>query len=134
MREGHVERVLREAVAGRPPPADGQVVVVPQPPGPVAGILAFAAHHIIAADVEPAWVHERLEPWDLPAPVGAAFVGALTEKLGAPPDSLDVVLAGRGTGRGAQDAARRDPARQLASPGGPVGQLPHRRPHLDQRR
>jgi len=99
--DDEVARILREAVDGRPPPPDGRVTVLPQPPGPVAGILAFAGHHVIAADVDPAWVLERLAPGDLSAPVGAAFVADLTAELGVGPDNLDVVLAGRGTGRGA---------------------------------
>jgi GNAT superfamily N-acetyltransferase len=103
--------ILGDAVDGRPPPADGTVTVLPQPPGKVAAILAFAAHHVIAADVEPAWVHERLPPGDLGAPMGAPFVAALSEHLGVGPSSLDVVLAGTGTGRGAggllQPAAER---------------------------
>lgn len=100
MGEELVSRLLRDVVDGRPPPADGVVEVVPQPPGRTAGILAFAGHHVVAADVDPAWVHARLPPGDLAAPVGAAFVGALTAELGVEPDNLDVVLAGRGTGRG----------------------------------
>jgi GNAT superfamily N-acetyltransferase len=98
-----VARILRDAADGRPPPADGRVTVVPQPPGPVAGVLAFAAHHVVAADVDPAWVRARLPDGDLSAPVGSAFVGELTERLGVGPDNLDVVFAGHGTGRGAGD-------------------------------
>ena len=64
-----------------------------QPPGPVAGVLAFAAHHVVAADVDPAWVHERLAPGDLSAPVGPEFLGALAVELGRSADNLDVVLA-----------------------------------------
>ncbi|MBA2280829.1 MAG: GNAT family N-acetyltransferase, partial [Acidimicrobiia bacterium] len=83
-----VSELLGELVAGRPPAPDGLVEVVPQPPGPVAGILAFAAHHVVAADVDPAWVHEQLPPGDLVAPVGPVFVGALAERLGVRPSSL----------------------------------------------
>lgn len=104
--EGHrVAEVLRAAAAGRPPPADGLVEVVGQPPGPVAGVLAFAGHHVVAADVEPAWVHDRLEVWDMNAPMAPPFIAALTERLGVAPDNLDLVLAGAGTGGGAPAAA-----------------------------
>ena len=88
-----VADLLARAAAGDPPPADGAVVVVPQPPGPVAGILAFAAHHVVAADVDPAWVHARLAPGDFSAPVGPAFVAALAEHLDRSFDNLDLVLA-----------------------------------------
>lgn len=87
-----VADLLAAVAAGAPPPADGLVEVLPQPPGPVAGILAFAAHHVVAADVDPAWVHARLAPHDLSAPVGPAFVAALADRLDRSFDNLDVVL------------------------------------------
>ena len=102
-------RLLLEAAAdGHPPVADGQVEVLPQAPGPVAGILAFAGHHVVAADVEPGWVHARLEVWDMNAPMAPPFVAAMTERLGVAPDNLDLVLAGRGTGQGAPDLVPSD--------------------------
>jgi GNAT superfamily N-acetyltransferase len=85
-------RLLREAVADRPPPTDGGVTVLPQPPGPVAGVLAFCGHHVIAADVDPAWVRARLPDGDLSAPVGAGFLDALAVELGRGYDNLDMVL------------------------------------------
>ena len=93
-----VTDLLRGIALGQPPPADGQVEIVPQPPGPVAGVLAFNAHHVVAADVDPAWVHERLEPWDLSAPLGPAFLADLAAALGREPDNLDLVLAGAAGG------------------------------------
>lgn len=106
-----VAELLERAAAGDPPPADGRVEVVPQPPGPVAGILAFAAHHVVAADVDPAWVHARLPRGDFAAPVGPAFVSALADRLGRTFDNLDVVLAapalgGRAGGPAGVSAAR----------------------------
>lgn len=98
MTEDRVVHLMAEVAEGRPPPADGEVEVLPQPPGPVAGILAFNAHHVIAADVDPAWVHERLQPWELSAPVAPAFVAPLGDLLGRPPGTLDLVLCARGTG------------------------------------
>jgi hypothetical protein len=95
---GRVEVLLTDVASGRPPEPDGAVEVVPQPPGPVAGVLAFAAHHVVAADVDPAWVHDRLPPWDLSAPFGARFLGELASLLGREPDNLDLVLVGKGTG------------------------------------
>lgn len=84
--------LLGGVVSGSPPPVDGAVEVVPQPPGPVAGILAFGGHHVVAADVDPAWVHRHLEPWDMTGPTGPRFVGALADRLGVEPDNLDMVL------------------------------------------
>ena len=88
-----VADLLARAARGRPPPDDGRTEVLPQPPGPVAAVLAFAGHHVVAADVEAGWVHERLPDGDLSAPVGPAFVAALADRLGRTFDNLDVVLA-----------------------------------------
>jgi GNAT superfamily N-acetyltransferase len=93
--------LLSRAVAGRPPPEDGRTEVLPQPPGPVAAVLAFASHHVVAADVDPDWVAGRLPGGDLAAPVGPAFVAALAERIGRTIGNLDVVLAAPGTGGGA---------------------------------
>ena len=87
-----VATLLADVAAGRPPPADGRVEVVGQPPGPVAGILAFAAHHVIAADVDADWVHAVLPDGDYSAPVGPRFVAALAERLDRSFDNLDLVL------------------------------------------
>lgn len=91
-----VADLLASAVRGRFPPQDGRTDVLPQPPGPSAGILAFAAHHVVAADVDPGWVGARLPDGDLSAPVGPAFVAALADRLGRTFDNLDVVLAATG--------------------------------------
>ena len=93
MAPDRVTQLLRDLTAGDPPPADGQVEAVPQPPGPVAGVLAFTAHHVVAADVEPEWVHARLAPWDLSGPMGPRFLAELGERLGRQGDNIDVVLA-----------------------------------------
>ena len=90
--------LLAAVAAGQPPPADGAVAVVPQPPGPVAGILAFAAHHVVAADVDPGWVHELVPDGDFSAPVGPAFVAALAERLDRRFDNLDIVLVAAAAG------------------------------------
>lgn len=92
--------LLAGVAAGSPPPADCGITVVPQPPGPVAGVLSFNAHHVVAADVEEAWVRALLPDDDLVAPMAPPFVGALSERLGVRPSSLDVVLVAAGTGVG----------------------------------
>ena len=92
MIEHRVAALLADVAAGRPPPADGRVEVVGQPPGPVAGILAFAAHHVVAADVDAGWVRGLLPDGDYSAPVGPRFVAALAERLDRSFDNLDLVL------------------------------------------
>jgi GNAT superfamily N-acetyltransferase len=93
-----VADLLARAARGQPPRDDGRTEVLPQPPGPVAAVLAFAGHHVVAADVDAGWVRERLPDGDLSAPVGPAFVAALAHRLGRTFDNLDVVLAAPGLG------------------------------------
>jgi GNAT superfamily N-acetyltransferase len=95
-RPGRVAELLRRVAAGHPPPSDGEVETVPQPPGPVAGVLAFDGHHVVAADVDPDWVDTLLPVGDLSAPLHPAFLGALAERLGQPYDNLDAVFVGMG--------------------------------------
>ena len=91
-------RLLEDAALGSPPPADGVVEVWPAPEGPVDAVLAFTAHHVVAAGVEPGRVAARLPDGDLGAPMTPGFLGWLGERLGSPPGSLDVVLAAEGLG------------------------------------
>jgi GNAT superfamily N-acetyltransferase len=88
--------LLQDAARGRFPPADGGIEVLPAPPGRSMAAVAFTAHHVIAADVEPEWVSAQLPADELGAPMGARFLVALGERIGRPPGSLDVVLAAAG--------------------------------------
>lgn len=90
-----LRRILEDAAAGRFPPADGATDVVPSPDGPVHAVLAFTAHHLVAADVDPGEVAAHLDPDDIAAPMGAPFLAWLGGRLGAVPGTLDVVLAAR---------------------------------------
>jgi GNAT superfamily N-acetyltransferase len=91
-------RLLEDAATGSPPAADGVVEVWPAPAGPVDAVLAFTAHHVVAAGVDPGLVAARLPEGDLGAPMSPGFLGWLGERLGSPPGSLDVVLAAEGLG------------------------------------
>jgi GNAT superfamily N-acetyltransferase len=91
-------RLLHDAARGLPPPPDGAVEVWPPPPGPVDAVLAFTAHHVVAAAVDPDLVAARLPEGDLSAPMSPAFPGWLGERLGSRPGSLDMVLAAAGLG------------------------------------
>jgi GNAT superfamily N-acetyltransferase len=90
--------VLLRAAGGRPPAPDGAVEVLPGLPGPVDAVLAFTAHHLVVADVEPELVAARLPAGDLAAPMSPAFLAWLGGRLGSRPGSLDVVLAAEGLG------------------------------------
>jgi GNAT superfamily N-acetyltransferase len=95
---GRLLRLLEDAAGGVPPAPDGVVEVWPAPEGPVDAVLAFTAHHVVAAAVDPDLVAARLPPGDLSAPVSAAFLCWLGERLDSRPGSLDVVLAAEGLG------------------------------------
>lgn len=60
----HLAELLAQIGQGRSLPADGSVTLLPAPAGKaVAAVLGFTAHHLIAADVDHAW----LEKWLVPA-------------------------------------------------------------------
>lgn len=87
---------LRDAAYGRFPPADGAIQVLPTPPGPTDAVVAFTAHHLVAAPVDPDEVLARLPADDLSAPTSAGFLLWLGERLGSAPGSYDVTLASVG--------------------------------------
>jgi GNAT superfamily N-acetyltransferase len=91
----HPLRLLLEAAArGVAPAVDGSVDVVDPPPGPVDAVLAFAAHHVVAARVDPAAIIARLDPTDVGSPMTPPFLAWLGDLLGIDhPPTLDVVLA-----------------------------------------
>jgi GNAT superfamily N-acetyltransferase len=90
-RSGALSDLLREIEAGRWPEADGAVRVIRQPPDGDAAVLGFTAHIVVAADVEPEWVAERLPPGDLSAPLNPPFLAALCERLDRRVNCLDLV-------------------------------------------
>jgi GNAT superfamily N-acetyltransferase len=96
--DGTLRALLEAAARGEPPPADGAVRTLPAPPGPAMAILAFTAHHVVASSAPEAWVRAELRGGDLQAPMSARFVSALADRVGARPDSHDVVLAATGLG------------------------------------
>jgi hypothetical protein len=87
-----VADLLSEAAEGRFPPADGTILVVPPPPGPTEGVVAFSAHNVVAADVSRDEVLAALPSDDPGAPMSAAFLGWLSGKLGTPAGMIDLVM------------------------------------------
>jgi GNAT superfamily N-acetyltransferase len=85
--------MFTEAAYGRPPVADGSITVLPALGPQMHAVAAFAAHHVIAADVDEEVVRQRLPTDDLGAPMSASFLLFLAGWLGAEPGTLDVVLA-----------------------------------------
>ena len=103
--------VLRGAADGRPPEPDGTVDVLPQE-GRAAGVVAFSAHFVVCADVDHAWVRDQLPPGDYNAPLGARFLVALADRIGADVGSIDVVLAAPGSGGPRDDCLQEISARE----------------------
>jgi hypothetical protein len=86
-------RVFRDIGDGLYPSFDGLTEVVPRPAGALAAVLAFTGHHIVAADVDHAWVAARCPSGDLLAPLRPHFLTALGEQVGRAPSSISLVLA-----------------------------------------
>ena len=84
--------MLADAAAGRFPAADGAVDVVGPPDGPADAVIAFTAHHVVAADVVCAEVVAQLPPNDLGAPMKPPLLAWLERRLAAPAGMLDLVL------------------------------------------
>ena len=103
--------VLRAAADGRPPEPDGSVDVLPQH-GRAAGVVAFSAHFVVSADVDHGWVRDQLPPGDYNAPLGARFLVALADRIGADVGSIDAVLVAAATGGPPDDTLEEISARE----------------------
>lgn len=88
-------RLLADAARGRPPRPDGSVEFLAQPSRRDAGVIAFTAHTVVFADVDPGdpRLRKELDPGDLAAPLKPPFLtalGAVTGRLVANIDLLTV--------------------------------------------
>lgn len=93
MTEPHALSVLlRDATRGRFPPPDGTVRVVSSPPGRADAVVAFTAHNVIAADVDPEAVRQHLPSQDPGAPMSAEFLAWLAGRLGTQAGMIDLVM------------------------------------------
>jgi GNAT superfamily N-acetyltransferase len=68
------------------------VTVLPAPLGARAVVVGGTAWHVVAADVDPSWVAAAVAHDPIAAPLGARFLAALADRVGAEPGSLDAVL------------------------------------------
>lgn len=91
--------VFTAAVDGQMPPPDGKVEVQQSLPGKDAAVVAFPAHFYVLAPVDPRWVQKQLAPDDYSAPLGARFLVALADRIGARIGPNLAVLAARADGR-----------------------------------
>jgi len=105
-------QILSGIEQGRFPAPDAGVTVVPAPSsGATAAVLALTGHHVIAADVDPAWVAERIPERDLTAPMNPPFLRAMEELTGRRVNAVDAMLVAE---------AITDPAEREASVAGLV--------------
>lgn len=89
---GVLQTVLDQVEAGRFPPADGTIRVIPQPSPEQAAVVAFTAHILIVADVEPEWALAMLPPGDLAEPMNPPFLSALSERLKRRVNCVDMFM------------------------------------------
>jgi GNAT superfamily N-acetyltransferase len=88
---GQLAAVLAGVAAGRFPPPDGGITIVPAPSPRDAGVLGFTAHAVIFADADPAWVTAQLPAGDLAAPLSPAFLQALCQHTGREMHTIDML-------------------------------------------
>jgi GNAT superfamily N-acetyltransferase len=84
--------ILRGVERGLFPPPDLGRTVVPAPSERESCVVAFTGHIVIAADVDPAWVAERVPDGDLSAPTNPPFLAALEEFTGRRVSAIDAML------------------------------------------
>jgi GNAT superfamily N-acetyltransferase len=128
--------ILAAAAAGRYPPADGGVTIVPQPSDRDAGVVAFTAHAVVFTDADPGWVSGQLPPGDLSAPLSPQFLNSLCQHTARTAHSIDMLTcaaplpgpppvtlapeAGRNHARIARALRYRDDVRAWRADGGVV--------------
>jgi Acetyltransferase (GNAT) family len=83
--------ILDDAAAGRFPPADGGVTILPQPSPRDAGVIGFTAHAVIFADADAGWIRGLLPPGDLAAPLSPPFLEALCQATRREAHSIDML-------------------------------------------
>jgi hypothetical protein len=84
--------MLMSAAAGRFPSADGLVELAASPAGCCHAVVAFTAHHMVAADLDHDVVLARLDPEDVGAPMGAEFLAWRAERLETSAGMLELVM------------------------------------------
>lgn len=83
--------IIAEAEAGRFPPPDLGLTVVPPAEDRAAAVVAFTGHVVVAADVPAEWVAGQLPAGDLSAPLNPPFLTALCVRTGGRVNNLDLV-------------------------------------------
>lgn len=111
--EGPLAALLAGAAAGRYPPADGRVTILPAASPRDAGVIGFSAHAVIFIDADPAWVSAQLSPDDLSGPLSPAFLQALCHRTNRQAHSIDMLCVATPLARAPEIPL--EPARGLAN-------------------
>lgn len=114
---GPLAALLRDVAAGRYPPPDGSVTILPQPSPRDAGVLAFTAHSVVFVDLDPAWIRGLLPPGDLSGPLLPPFLQAMSAATGRRVNSTDLLCVA--APRPGSPAIMLTPATQAMSAGHP---------------
>jgi RimJ/RimL family protein N-acetyltransferase len=93
--------LLDDAAAGKFPPVDGLIEVVPSPGGRADVIIGLTGHFMLAADIDPDQVAARIPRGDLSVPMSAATLIWLAQCLHSSPATFDALLCRMGEGAGA---------------------------------
>ena len=90
-RKAPLTALLAGAAAGRYPPADGRVTILPAASPRDAGVIGFSAHAVIFIDADPGWVAAQLPPDDLSGPLSPAFLQALGQRTNRRAHTIDML-------------------------------------------
>jgi GNAT superfamily N-acetyltransferase len=90
--EGGLTGLFGRLAEGHVPAADASVTVLPAPLGARAVVVGGTAWHVVAADVDHEWVAKSVADDPIAAPLGARFLSALADRIGAEPGVVDAVL------------------------------------------
>lgn len=90
-----LEPILHQVAVGEYPPADGTVVFGQGLGGfAIAGVFAFTAHFVVAADVDADEARRRLSGLGVSGPTSAGFLVWLGRQVGRAPATYDLVFTG----------------------------------------
>src|SRR5437667_10070846 len=85
-------QLLLEAARGAFPTADGEIEMLPSPPGRSDAVVAFTAHNVIATNVGAEDLAAHLDIQDVAAPMSAEFLAWLAGRLETRAGVLDLVM------------------------------------------
>lgn len=84
--------VVRRLERGDFPAVDFGLTLVPPPSDRESCVLALTGHIVVAADVSPEWLAERLPAGDISAPLNPPFLHALEHHVGRRVNAIDAML------------------------------------------